>query len=70
MVVSGTHALDIVMRCMEEKMPVEVYARSIDKVLGRPVRDIDATAGMIMFSDGSVYHLNISWALPIEPVRC
>src|SRR3712207_7565307 len=28
-------------------------------------RSIDATAGMIMFSDGSVYHLNISWALPV-----
>ena len=26
---------------------------------------LDATAGMIMFSDGSVYHLNISWALPV-----
>ena len=70
MVVSGTHALDIVMRCMEEKMPVEVYARSIDKVLGPQYGGIDATAGMIMFSDGSVYHLNISWALPIEPVHC
>src|SRR5258708_15491043 len=50
---------------MEEKMPVEVYARSIDKVLGPREGGFDATAGMIMFSDGSVYHLNISWALPI-----
>src|SRR5215217_3589385 len=65
MVVSGTHALDIVMWYMEAKKPVEVYARSIDKVLGPTWKGIDATAGMIMFSDGSLYHLNISWALPV-----
>ena len=65
MVISGTHALDIVMWCMESKTPVECYARSIDKVLGPLYQGIDATAGMIVFSDGSVYHLNISWALPV-----
>jgi len=64
-VISGTHALDIIMWCMEEKTPVECYARSIDRVLGPLYQGIDATAGMIMFSDGSVYHLNISWALPV-----
>src|SRR6187549_943902 len=65
MVISGTHALDIVMWYLEAKTPVECYARSIDKVLGPAYQGIDATAGMIMFSDGSVYHLNISWALPV-----
>ena len=65
MVISGTHALDICMWCLEAKTPVEVYARSIDKVLGPIYHGIDATAGMIMFSDGTVYHLNISWALPV-----
>ena len=65
MVISGTHALDIVMWYMEAKKPVEVYARSIDKVLGPTWKGIDATAGMIMFSDGSIYHLTISWALPV-----
>src|SRR5262245_42218257 len=65
MVISGTHALDIVMWCMEAKTPVECYARSVDKVLGPQYGGIDATAGMIMFSDGSLYHLNISWALPV-----
>ena len=59
MVISGTHALDIVMWCMEAKTPVECYARSIDKVFGPAYQGIDATAGMIMFADGSVYHLNI-----------
>jgi predicted dehydrogenase len=65
MVISGTHALDIVMWYMEHKTPVECYARSVNKVLGPTYQGIDATAGMIMFSDGSVYHLNISWALPV-----
>jgi myo-inositol 2-dehydrogenase/D-chiro-inositol 1-dehydrogenase len=65
MVISGTHALDIVMWMMEAKRPVEVYARSIDKALGPICRGIDATAGMITFEDGSLYHSSISWALPI-----
>ena len=65
MVISGTHALDMSMWYLEKKTPVECYARSIDKVLGPAYQGIDATAGMIMFSDGSVYHLNISWALPV-----
>jgi predicted dehydrogenase len=65
MVISGTHALDICMWCLEAKTPVEVYARSIDKVLGPLYQGIDATAGMIMFGDGTVYHLNMSWALPV-----
>jgi myo-inositol 2-dehydrogenase/D-chiro-inositol 1-dehydrogenase len=65
MVISGTHALDIVMWYLEAKTPVECYARSVDKVLGPLCQGIDATAGMIMFADGSVYHLNISWALPV-----
>ena len=33
MVISGTHALDIVMWLMESKKPVEVYARSVNKAL-------------------------------------
>jgi hypothetical protein len=34
-------------------------------VLGPLYQGIDATAGMIMMSDGTIYHLNISWALPV-----
>jgi predicted dehydrogenase len=64
MVISGTHALDIVMWMMEAKKPVEIYARSVDKAL-RPVRGIDATAGTIVFEDGALYHAVISWALPV-----
>jgi myo-inositol 2-dehydrogenase/D-chiro-inositol 1-dehydrogenase len=64
MVISGTHALDVVMWMMEAKKPVEVYARSVDKALGPICRGIDATAGVIVFEDGSLYHASISWALP------
>jgi predicted dehydrogenase len=69
MVISGTHALDMCMWYLEKKTPVECYARSIDKVLGPLYQGIDATAGMIMMSDNSVYHLNISWALPVTVAR-
>src|SRR6187549_841394 len=65
MVISGTHALDIVMWMMEAKKPVEIYARSVDKALGPICKGIDATAGVITFEDGSLYHSAISWALPV-----
>lgn len=65
MVISGTHALDVVMWLLEGKTPVEAYARSVDKVLGPAHRGIDATAGLITMDDGALYHLNISWALPV-----
>src|SRR5947208_16471473 len=65
MVIPGTHALDIVMWMMEAKRPVEIYARSVDKALGPQYKGIDATAGVITYEDGSLYHSVISWALPI-----
>ena len=65
MVISGTHALDVVMWMMEAKKPVEVYARSVDKALGPLCKGIDATAGVITFEDGSLYQSVISWALPV-----
>ncbi len=65
MVISGTHALDIVMWMMEAKRPAEIYARSVDKALGPLCRGTDGTAGLITFEDGSLYHAAISWALPI-----
>src|SRR6266850_2591828 len=65
MVISGTHALDVVMWMMEAKKPVEIYARSVDKALGPLCKGIDATAGVITFEDGAIYQSAISWALPI-----
>jgi len=65
MVISGTHALDVVMWYMEAKgTPVEIYARSVDKALGPEWQGIDATSGVFTFSDGSIYSCNISWGLP------
>jgi len=64
MVISGTHALDIVMWMLEAKRPAEIYARSVDKALGPVCGGIDATAGTITFEDGTLYHASISWALP------
>lgn len=65
MVISGTHALDVVMWMMEGKKAVEIYARSTDKALGPICKGIDATAGVITFEDGAIYHSVISWALPV-----
>jgi myo-inositol 2-dehydrogenase / D-chiro-inositol 1-dehydrogenase len=65
MVISGTHALDVVMWMMEAKRPVEIYARSVDRALGPICKGIDATVGTITFEDGSLYHSAMSWALPV-----
>ncbi len=64
MVVSGTHSLDMSMWLMEGKEPVEVYARSVDKVLG-PWGTKDATFGIFTMRDGTIWSMNISWALPM-----
>lgn len=63
MVVSGTHSLDMCMWLMEGKTPVEVYARSNDAVLG-PLGTKDATFGIVTMDDGTLFSMNISWALP------
>jgi myo-inositol 2-dehydrogenase/D-chiro-inositol 1-dehydrogenase len=66
MVISGTHALDVVMWIMEGRTPVEIYARSVDKALGPQCGGIDGTAGLITMDDGSIFHTSISWALPVS----
>ena len=63
MVVSGTHSLDMSMWLLEGKSPVEVYARSTDVVLGA-MGTKDGTFGVFTMSDGTVFSMNISWALP------
>ena len=63
MVVSGTHSLDMCMWLMEGKKPVEVYARSIDATLG-DMGTKDATFGLFTMDDGTIWSMNISWALP------
>jgi predicted dehydrogenase len=66
MVISGTHALDIVMWMMEGRRPVEVDARSIAKTLGPACGGIDATAGTMVFDDGTIYQSMVNWALPVS----
>lgn len=63
MVVSGTHSLDMCMWLMEGKTPVEVYARSVDTTL-RELGTKDSTFGLFTFADGTIWSMNISWALP------
>ena len=64
MVVSGTHSLDMSMWLMEGKKPVEVYARSNDKLLGEWGTK-DSTFGLFTMDDGTLFSMNISWALPV-----
>lgn len=63
MVVSGTHSLDMCMWLMEPKTPVEVYARSVDRTLAE-LGTKDATFGLFTMDDGTLWSMNISWALP------
>jgi myo-inositol 2-dehydrogenase / D-chiro-inositol 1-dehydrogenase len=63
MVVSGTHSLDMSLWLMEGKEPVEIHARSVDKVLGKWGTK-DATFGLFTMNDGTLWSMNISWALP------
>ncbi|WP_200832487.1 Gfo/Idh/MocA family protein [Candidatus Halocynthiibacter alkanivorans] len=63
MVVSGTHSLDMCMWLMEGKSPVSVYAQSCDKALGK-YGTKDGTFGVFTMDDGTIFSMNISWALP------
>ncbi len=63
MVVSGTHSLDMSMWLLEGRTPVEVYARSVDVVLG-PSGTKDGTFGIFTMDDGTLFSMNINWALP------
>jgi predicted dehydrogenase len=64
MVVSGTHSLDMSMWLMEGKEAVEVYARSGDQSLG-DIGTKDFTFGIFTMDDGTVFSMNINWALPV-----
>lgn len=63
MVVSGTHSLDMCMWLMEGKSPVEVYARSTNGVLSE-LGTNDGTFGIFTMDDGTIFSMNINWALP------
>lgn len=63
MVVSGTHSLDMSLWLMEGKTPVSVYAKSTAKVLSEWGTK-DSTLGIFTMDDGTIFSMNISWALP------
>ena len=64
MVVSGTHSLDLSMWLLEGKKPVSVYARSNDRVMSK-YGTKDSTFGIWTMEDGTMFSMNISWALPL-----
>jgi predicted dehydrogenase len=64
MVVSGTHSLDVSMWLMAGKKPVSVYARSNDRVMSQ-YGTKDSTFGVWTMDDGTIFSMNISWALPL-----
>jgi myo-inositol 2-dehydrogenase/D-chiro-inositol 1-dehydrogenase len=64
MVVSGTHCLDACMWLFAGDEPVEVFARSTDRVLG-PMGTKDCTLGIFTMASGALWSMNISWALPV-----
>jgi len=63
MVVSGTHSLDACLWLVGDKEPVEVVARSGDRVLGE-LGTKDATLGIFTMADGMLWSMSMSWALP------
>jgi predicted dehydrogenase len=64
MVVSGTHSLDMAMWMLgDQAKPVSVYAKSTDKIMGA-MGTKDATFGVFTMEDGTIFSMNICWALP------
>ncbi|MBO6784563.1 MAG: Gfo/Idh/MocA family oxidoreductase, partial [Alphaproteobacteria bacterium] len=64
MVVSGTHSLDMAFWLMGEAgKPVSVYSRSTERILTE-LGIKDATFGLFEMEDGSMFSMNICWALP------
>jgi myo-inositol 2-dehydrogenase/D-chiro-inositol 1-dehydrogenase len=66
MVVSGTHSLDMAFWLMGDAgKPVSIYARSTENVM-KDLGTKDATFGVFTMENGSMFSMNICWALPKE----
>ena len=63
MVISGTHSVDLCSWLLEGRRPVEVYARSVDKAMA-PYLTKDSTFAIVTYEDGTIWSMNVSWALP------
>jgi predicted dehydrogenase len=66
MVVSGTHSLDMAFWLMGDAgKPVSIYARSTENIM-QELGTKDATFGVFTMENGSMFSMNICWALPKE----
>ena len=63
--VNGTHTVDISMWLMEGKSPIEIYARSSDKVLGH-LGVNNTTSGIVTMDDGCVWTMTLSVGMPVS----
>ena len=63
MVGSGTHSLDMSLWLLEGKSPKTIFAQSVDKKL-KSHGTKDSTFGIFTMDDGTIFSMNISWALP------
>lgn len=63
--INGTHTVDISMWFMEGKTPVEIYARSSDKVLGH-LGVNNTTSGIVTMDDGTVWTMTLSVGMPVS----
>ncbi len=65
MVISGTHALDVIFWVLgEKKKPVEVYARSVEKTMAG-LGTKDSTFSIFTFDDGTLWSMSCCWGLPV-----
>ncbi len=64
MVVSGTHSLDMALWLLgQQAKPVSIFARSTEKIMAE-LGTKDATFGVFTMEDGTIFSMNICWALP------
>ena len=64
MVVSGTHSLDMALWMLgDQAKPVSIFARSTEKIMAE-LGTKDATFGVFTMEDGTIFSMNICWALP------
>lgn len=63
--INGTHTVDLSMWFMEGKTPVEIYARSSDKVLGEWGIN-NTTSGIVTMDDGAIWTMTLSVGMPVS----
>ena len=64
MVVSGTHSLDMAFWMLgDQAKPVSIFARATEKIMAERGTK-DATFGVFTMEDGTIFSMNICWALP------